>query len=885
MTARELILRLKGALGLGPRERDLRDEMSFHREMLEAEHRRRGLNDADARRAARVALGGDAQITEGWRDQRGLPVLEALRQDIRYGFRMLCRTPGFTAAALFTLTLGIGANTAIFTVVDAVLLKPLPYADPDRLVMVGDLRPDGSMSGAGFATVSDWRERSRSFDQLAMMRLWMPTLVSQGEGERLPAVRVSWNYFDVLGARMALGRGFTADDDRADAWRVAVLSDHLWRRRFGADPSIVGRTVALQDQDYRVIGVMPASFEPLDAQRFFNTAAEIWVPIGNDQAGCRRRCRPTFGVGRLRPGVTIAGARAEINDIHDQLRREYPAEYEAGATAVVSMREALTGHVRTALYVLLAAVGFVLLIACANVANLLLARSVTRAREIALRAALGAGRARIVRQLLTESLLLGAGGALGGLFVAIAAVRGLAAIAPVTLPRLEHAAIDARVLAFTAAIAVLTSVVFGLVPAWRAGGVDASRTLAMDSRGSVGGRSRARAVLVVADLALALVLLTGAGLMLRTVAALTHVSPGFDTARILSLQFSLTGKAFADDARMVAFQGRALDRLRAIPGVDGAALAGQIPFARAGGGAGDCWGFHAAGRMKPNPVDDPCAERFGITPDYFRVLGIPVLSGRAISAADRADSPRVLLISQATAKAVWGDADPLGAQVRIGSAARGAWWTVIGVVGDVRVADLTAPVTPAFYTPETQITSAYLTAVVKASTDDAAALAPSVRRAMQELDPTVPVYGVATLSSLVDQASAQRVFVTRLLFGFAAVAVLLAAVGLYGVVSYGVAQRTREVGVRIALGAQPRDVLRLILAGGFNLVAAGVLGGLFAAAVATRFLGTLVFGVSPMDPVTFAAAAAVLTTVALAAHWIPIRRALRIDPATTLRSE
>jgi putative ABC transport system permease protein len=885
MTVRELLARVRGALGFGRGDRELDGELRFHLDMLEERHRARGLDPNAARRAARLELGGAAQIAEAWRDQRSLAFFDTLRQDVRYGLRMLRRSPGFTAAALLTLTLGIGANTAIFTVVDAVLLKPLPYADPDRLVTIGDRHPDGSLSGVGLATALDWRERSGSFAQFAMIRLWIPTLEGDGDAERLPAVRVSWNYFDVLGARPALGRGFTPDDDREDGWHVALLSDRLWRRRFGADPAIVGRLVALNGQQFRVIGVMPPSFEPLDAQRYFATASEIWVPLGNDQADCRMRCRPVYGIGRLKAGVSVDAATAEMNGIREQLRREHPADYKAGAIAVTPMRQALTGHVRAALYVLLAAVGFVLLIACANVANLVLARSVTRGRELALRAALGAGRGRIARQLLTESLLLGAGGALGGLLLALASVRALASLAPVALPRLEHVAVDARVLIFTAAIAVLTAVLFGLAPAWRAGAADAQPALARDARTTAGGRSRVRAVLVVADLALAVVLLAGAGVMIRTVAALAHASRGFDSSGIVTLQFSLGGASFRSDEALIAFQQRALERIRAIPGVGSVALAGQIPFARAGGGAGNCLLFHAAGRMKPNPADDPCIELFSITPDYFSVLKIPLLAGRSFSDADTTSAQRVIMVSQSTAKTIWGDANPLGAQVRIGSAARGRWWTVVGVVGDVRSDDLTAPVLPSMYTPETQFTSAYLTAVVRVSAGDAAVVTGSAARALRELDSSVPVYGVATLSSLVDKSSAERVFVTRLLTAFAGIAVLLAALGLYGVVSYGVAQRTREVGVRVALGAQRGDVLRLVLSSGFSLVAIGLAVGLAAAVITTRFLGALVFGVSPVDPATFAAAAIVLSLVALGAHWVPIRRALRIDPATALRAE
>ena len=883
MSVREILSRLRGALGFGRREADLTAELEFHREMLEERHRARGLDPAAARRAARLELGGPPQIAEAWRDQRGLPIAETLWQDVRYGARMLRRTPGFTLAALLTLALGIGANTAIFTVVDAVLLRPLPYSEPERLVTVGDRAPDGQSSNVGFATVLDWRERSRSFENLAMMRSWLPTLVANGEAERVPAVRVSWNYFDMMGVRPALGRTFTADDDRPDHWRVLLLSDRLWRRRFSADPSVVGRAIVMNDREYRVVGVMPASFEPLDAERFYDASAELWAPIGYDLSGdssCRG-CRHLRGFGRLKPGVSVSDATAEMNAIREQMRREHPTEYDAGSIAVIPLQDALTGNVRGALLVLLSAVAFVLLIACANVANLLLARSLTRQRELALRAVLGAGRGRIVRQLLTESCLLGAGGALAGILLAGLALEGLTTLAPVSLPRVGTIAIDTRVLAFTAAIALLTSLFFGLLPAWRGGAAGAQRSLAVDSRSSVGGRSRARGALVIADLVLALVLLTGAGLMLRTVSALVHASPGFNPDRILTLQFSLVGQAYAEDSAVVAFQARTLEGLRSLPGVEAVALAGQVPF----GGNGDCRGFHANGRMKSNPIDDPCIELYGVTPDYMRLMGIPLIAGRTFTDADATSSQPVLVVSESTAKQVWGGASPIGAQVRTGSYARGAWRTVIGVVGDVHHDDLTSAPLAAMYAPQTQLTDSYLVALVKSSTQDPAALAGPARAVLRGLDASVPVYDVAALPDLVQRSSAQQVFVMRLLAAFAGVAVLLAAIGLYGVVAHGVAQRTREVGLRMALGAQGRDVLGPILGGGLKLVAVGVLGGLLAAAISTRFLGSLVFGVSPVDPVTFGAAALLLIGVALAAHWVPVRRALRIDPATALRAE
>ena len=883
MTFRELLARLAGAAGRGRRDEDLSTELSFHRDMLEAQHRARGLDADAARRAARLELGAEAPIAEAWRDQRGLPFLDTLVQDLRYGVRMLRRTPGFTLAALLTLALGIGANTAIFSIVDAVLLRPLPFHEPERLVAIGDRTPDGEATNVGFATVLDWRERSRTIESFAMMRSWLPTLVTNGEAERLPAVRVSANYFDMLGVRPALGRGFTADDDRPDHWRVLLLSDRLWRRRFNADPSIVGRTVTMNDRQYRVIGVMPPDFEPLDAERFYNVSAELWAPIGyavNGDSSCRG-CRHLRGFGRLKPGVTLAAATAEMNAIREQMRGEHPTDYEAGALAVVPLQRAVTGNVRGALLVLLAAVGFVLLIACANVANLLLARSLTRRRELSLRAVLGATRGRLVRQLLTESLLLGLGGAIAGTSLAAAVLSGLATLAPVSLPRLSQIAIDGRVLGFTAAIAILTSLVFGLLPAWREGRAGAQRTLAVDSRSSVGGRSRARSVLVVADLVFALVLLAGAGLMLRTVSALVKTSPGFNPDRIVALSFSLIGQAYAEDAAVVAFQDRVLEQLRALPGVETVALAGQVPF----GGNGDCRGFHPMGRMKSNPAENLCIERYSVTPDYWRLMGIPVIAGRTFTDADIATSQPVMVISASTAKEVWGSDSPIGAQVRMGSYASGPWRTVIGVVADVHHDDLTSAPVPALYTAQTQSTDSFLVALMKSSTADPEPLVAPARAAFRALDPAVPLYDIATLPDLVAKSSAERLFVMRLLAAFAVVAVFLAAIGLYGVVSHGVAQRTREVGVRMALGAQRRDVLALVLAGGAKLIAAGVIGGVAAAALATRFLDTLVFGVSPMDPLTFGAAAVLLIVVALGAHVLPIRRALRIDPAAALRAE
>ena len=878
---RLLLSRIKGFL-LGRRlDRDLDDEVRFHLEMAQQEHVRRGMSATDARAAAHRDFGGVIQTKEAYREQRGLPFLDTLTQDVRYGVRTLARTPGFTIAALLTLALGTGANTAIFSVVNAVILKPLPYGDPDRIVVFADRTPAGETNNIGFATLVDYRDRARSFEGMSALRSWMPTLVANGEAERVGAMRVSWNYFDLLGVRPALGRTFTQDEDRPNQWRVLVISDGLWRRRFGSDPAVINRVIRMNDREYRIVGVLPRDHEPLISEHFYERA-EMWAPLGYDvsEPSACRGCRHLRGFGKLRQGVTLEQARVELATIRADLARGYPNEYGPAETVVMRLQDKLAGSVKGGLLAILAAVGLVLLIACANVANLLFARSITRSREMALRAALGAAPRRLVRQLLTESILIGVAGGALGVALAWLGLETLLSMAPVSIPRLDRVALDARVLTFAVAVSLVTGLLFGMLPALRAGRTAPHRALA-ESRTTAGAAShRTRNVLVIADLAIALVLLAGAGLMLRSVDRLLRVDPGFDPRGVVTAQFSLIGQAYAEDPVVAQFLERVVERVRALPGVEAAAITGQIPM----GGNYDQRGFHIEGRIPPNVAESPMVERYSVTPDYFRVMRIPLRRGRLLTDADRTDSEPVLLLAESTANQLFPGEDPVGRRVRLGNVDSGPWRTIVGVVGDVRHFSLDEPPTLQMYAPQSQMTDSFVVLTVRTGAA-AESLLPAIRSVLRGMDPSVPIYQVERLEDVVAETVAERRFVMQMLGAFAGLALLLAMVGLYGVVSYMVAQRTREVGLRVALGAEPRDVRRLILGRGMATVAIGIAAGLATALIVTRWLAALLYGTTPHDPVIMAAAAGVLCVAALAAHIVPVRHALRVGPAVALRQE
>jgi putative ABC transport system permease protein len=821
--------------------------------------------------AAAAVAAGVATSSASWRH---------VPQDCRYALRLMREKPGFTIVAVLTLALGIGANTAIFTVANAVLFRPLPFGEPERLVVIGHQNSEGFASNVGYMTVDDWRSRSRTLDAFVAIRSWTATVEGQGEPERLTAMRVNWDYFKMLGVAPMLGRSFEAGDDRPNTRFVVILSHGLWQRRFGSDPRVIGRTIQVNERAFTVVGVLPAGYSSIISAHFYQPA-ELYAPLGYDlseQSACRS-CQHLKALGRLAPGQSVDQARAELNAIHGTLREAHPKDYENIPVALTTLDYELAGRIQPAIYVLIGSVGFVLLIACANVANLLLARASGRQTEMALRGALGASRSRLVQQLLTESLLLAVTGALVGLSVGALALPTLVHLAPPELTHFDRLTIDARVLGFGLALSLLTGLLFGLAPAWQIARVDAQAALRQGARQLLGSSSStARRALVVIDLALALVLLLGAGVMLRSVQRLLDVDPGFDPHQVVTAQLAFVGQAWAEDEPVRVAADTILDRVRALPGVEAAGLASQVPL----GGNMDTWGFHIEGRIAANPAEDPSAERYSVTPSYFHTMRIPLRRGRLFGAEDTRGSLPVMIIGETTARSLFPGEDPIGKRVRVPTATDGPWRTIVGVVGDVRHYDLAERPTPQMYLPQAQVTDSFPILTIRAG-GDAGALAAAVRQAVWSVAKTVPIYDVSTLEARVGQSVRRRWFVMFLLSCFATIAVVMAAVGVYGVVASLVSQRTREFGIRLALGAQPRDLVRLLVRGGVSLTAIGVGAGAMLGAALTQLLRSLTYGVSALDPLTFLACGVILGAVALVAHWMPIRRAMRLDPVDALR--
>ncbi len=859
---------------------DLDEELRAHVEMLAQEKIAAGLDPDAARREALIETGGIEQVKESVREVRAGAFLSSVLQDVRYGMRTLARTPGFTAAAVLALALGIGASTAIFSVVDAVLLRPLPYRDPDSLAVVLH-RGRNPVSAPNFR---DWQKESRSFQAMGAAQGWQPNLIGGERPERVEAVRMTSEILPFLGVRPLLGRVFASGEQEPGKEHEVVLSHAIWQRRFGADRRIVGESINLDGEPYTVIGVMPREFQ---FPPFWQRGAQLWAPLALGSQNASRDGNSLRIFARLKPDVSLGSAQAEISAVTARLEKEFPGSNRE--VTVRSLQETVVGHVRPALFVLLAAVAFLLLIACGNVAHMLLARAAARQKEVAVRTAIGASRGRLVRQFLTESLILALAGGGAGVVLALAATRVIASIRPLGIPGIESLAIDGRVLAFSLAVSIATGVAFGLVPALQSSRRDLSDTLREGERGSTEGRgkNRLRNILVGSEFALALVLLVAAGLMIRTFVALQAVDPGFDPNHVLSMVVSVSGSPSAAPGRRAVFYPRVAERVRGLPGVRAASFINHLPL------AGDIWGFPFSieGRPAPPRGDTPSAAYRVVLPGYFATMRLPLLRGRDVAESDRLGAPGVIIVNEWLANRYWPGENPVGRRMALGGGAEPEWLTVIGVAKNAVRSDWAAPPEAEIYRPYLQARSylegrffavEYMTLIVATSGDPAAAAGP-VRSAIQSLDPSVTVSEIQTMEHAVDDANAQSRFYLLLLGTFAGAALILAAVGIYGVMSYVVSRRTHEMGIRMALGAQRGHLLRLVVRQGMLVALAGAAAGLAGALALTRLMAGLLYKVPPTDLATFASVTGVLTAVALAATWIPARRATRIDPMTALR--
>jgi putative ABC transport system permease protein len=812
--------------------------------------------------------------------------MTGLLQDVRNALRQLSNKPGFTAVAVITLALGIGANTAIFSVVDAVLIRPLPYPNANRLVMIWEKRlPDGeSQNVTSPATFLNWRERSNVFEQIAACFNTTAILTGGATPERLSVQNVSPNLFSMLSVSAALGRTLQASMDSVDgANDVVVLSSELWQRRFGSDPRIVGSNILLDGKPQTVVGVMPRGFQFFVKHGSFGQEqAEVWAPMTFSEKSRSFHGRYLQAIGLLRPGVSLPQAQAAMTSLALSLEAQDPESMKNWTFNLVPLRSQLVGAIQPALRVLLGAVGLVLLIACANVGTLLLARSKSRSHEIAIRVALGAKPWQITRQVLTESFLLAAMSGAAGLLLARWSASALFAVAPKGLIPLEGAQVDLRVLAFTAGIAALTGLLFGSVPALQASGARPNEELKeggrSDSEGIHGRRTRNS--FVVAEIALALVLLAGSGLLIRSFNRLLAVDPGFQSKGILTARVELPSSKYKDDPKISEFYAQLLERIRQLPGVRFASADAYLPFT--GGIAGT--GVDVEGRPPLPPAEQPEVDVAIVEPHFFETLGIPVLSGRSFTDREAREVTHTTVISESMAKKLWPNEDPIGKRVTIHMKDQDVPSQVVGVVGDVKHAGLDAEVHPTAYWPHPELAYSFMTLVIRTD-GDPLALAPAVRQAVWSLDRDQPVVDLRTMEDLLWASLARARFSTVVLAVFAGMALLLAITGIYGVVSYSVAERTREIGIRVALGAQRTDVLQIVLRQGLVLAGSGIAIGAAAALAATRLMASLLFGISPSDPLTFASVAGLLIAVALSACYVPARNAMKVDPMVALRYE
>jgi len=811
-----------------------------------------------------------------------------LIQDVRYGLRMLVKNPGFTAVAVITLALGIGANTAVFSVVNAVLLTPLPYKDAGRLVVVWEQNPERGwyrniVSAANFV---DWRKQNHVFAQMAAIDPQRTfNLTGGGEPEEVWGEQVTTNLFSLLGVRPVLGRDFLPEEDKPGGPRVVILSYGVWQRRYGGDASLVGKQISLNNDSYTVVGIMPADFYFPPFWREL-IRVELWVP-GLDLSNLVRTDHADVALARLKPGVSPTQAQAEMDTIARGIQQQYP-EDKGWGVGLVALREQAVGDTRPALLVLFGAVGFVLLIACANVANLMLARATTREKEVAIRTALGAKRTRLIRQFLTESLMLAVLGGALGLLLAAWSVQILVALSPKGALGLGGAgvgnvAISWGVLAFTIAAAVATGIAFGVAPALAVSKPDLNQSLKEGGRSSGDGsrRTRLRSALVVWEFALALVLLVGAGLMIKTLVRLGQVDLGFNPQNVLTMRIALLGSRYKDPGAQAEFFKQLLERMKSLPGVRWASVSRGLPVEGWNG-----MGFVTEENPSPPPNEEPDANYLVIGPDYFRVMGVPLLEGRFFTDQDTNESARVVIVNEKLARKQWPGQDPIGRRLRMDGNNNSPWLTVVGVVGNVRTQWPFPDFLSELYVPYTQYPwLLFPRHLIVRTVSNPTGLATAIAHEVKALDKDQPISDIRSLDQLVAEAVAQQRFAMVVLGAFASLALILAAVGIYGVMAYSVTQRTHEIGLRMALGAQPGDVLSLVVGRGLILTLVGVGAGLAGALALTRFLSSLLYEVRPTDFGTFAAVSLLLIGVALLASYIPARRATKVDPMVALRYE
>jgi putative ABC transport system permease protein len=864
---------------------DFDQEIASHLTMLTDENERRGMSPEEARRAARLQLGGEAQLRETNRDLRGLPFFETFAQDVRYALRMLRKNPGFTAVAVLTLALGIGANTAIFSVVYAVLLKPLPYPRPSELYNVSQYPASESgtkIGGWSYLNLEDLRRDSNIFTAVAGSNSHQLTLTGRGEPAMMNTSVVTGEFFQVFGEQPLLGRVFTPEDAKVGGAPVVVLSENLWRGIFHADPSIIGQSIQLDKKEFTVVGVMPSRFRfPL-----LTESEQLWVPLPQDPlfgGWIDRRGGHWLGVNaRMKPGVSMAQAQAEMDALAARMAKDFP-ENRDWLISVAPLQNVMTGDVRIALFALLGAVGLVLLIACANIANLLLTRATSRAREMAVRVALGAGRARIVRQLLSETAVLGLLGGVAGVALAYWGVVALSAMLPESVPRVNAIRVDHFVLGFALVLSLVASIGFGLAPALFAASGDLQNNLREGTgrSGESGGRRKMRSVLAAAEIALAMVLLVTAGLLLRSFSKMMASDPGFQPQNVVKADVSLPRFEYATPEKWNEFGSQLITQVQSEPGMQNSALAVPMPVTDGFVNLG----FEIVGAPPLAPGALQTGDYVAVSPDYFRVMEIPLLAGRTFNAHDAMDSARVTLISKTLAQRYFPNEDPIGKQLSFSFPPDpGTPREIVGIVGDVRDVALDKNPGPMMYVPFAQAPLPGAGVVVRSSMSTSNVTA-ALQRSVAKIDKDLPVNDVKKMPDELEESVAQPRFRTMLIGLFAAMALVLAATGIFGVISYSVSCRTHDIGIRMALGASRQSVLRMILRETLLLAVAGLVVGIPCALAASHLIAHLLFNVSANDPLTIAAVGIALATVALLAGYIPARRAMAVDPMLALRHE